>query len=77
MDRAGRLLRELERAENTIPEPLPLFDTQKTLPPEPQNTLSKRLMDIDPDSLTPRAALDLLYELRKEAAQEDHAQAAG
>ncbi|GBR45390.1 DNA mismatch repair protein MutS [Acetobacter pomorum] len=76
VDRAGRLLRELERAENTIPEPLPLFDTQKTLPIEPQNTLSKRLMEIDPDSLTPRAALDLLYELRKEAAQEDQAQVA-
>lgn len=70
VERAGRLLRELERAENTIPEPLPLFDTQKTLPPPYENTLKKRLMEIDPDSLTPRAALDILYDLRKQAGQE-------
>lgn len=70
VERAGRLLRELERAENTIPEPLPLFDTQKTLPPSYENTLKKRLMEIDPDSLTPRAALDILYELRRQAGQE-------
>ncbi|MGG6430087.1 DNA mismatch repair protein MutS [Acetobacter ghanensis] len=70
VERAGRLLRELERAENTIPEPLPLFDTQKTLPPPCENTLKKRLMEIDPDSLTPRAALDILYDLHKQAGQE-------
>ncbi|MBS0988369.1 DNA mismatch repair protein MutS [Acetobacter okinawensis] len=70
VERAGRLLRELERAENTIPEPLPLFDTQKTLPPPCENTLSKRLMEIDPDSLTPRAALDMLYDLRRQAVQD-------
>ena len=70
VERAGRLLRELERAENTIPEPLPLFDTQKTLPPPYENTLKKRLMEIDPDSLTPRAALDILYDLRRQAGQE-------
>jgi DNA mismatch repair protein MutS len=67
VERAARLLKELERAENTIPEPLPLFDTQKTLPHPPENTLRKRIMDTDPDSLTPRAALELLYELRREA----------
>lgn len=69
VERAGRLLRELERAENAIPEPLPLFAPQKTLSPPVENTLKNRLMDIDPDTLTPRAALDVLYDLRKEAMQ--------
>jgi DNA mismatch repair protein MutS len=77
VERAGRLLRELERAENTIPEPLPLFDTQKTLPPPCENTLKKRLMEIDPDSLTPRAALDMLYDLRRLAGQDTDTSAAG
>ncbi|MFH7811141.1 MULTISPECIES: DNA mismatch repair protein MutS [Acetobacter] len=77
VERAGRLLRELERAENTIPEPLPLFDTQKTLPPPCENTLKKRLMEIDPDSLTPRAALDILYDLRRQAGQETDTPASG
>ncbi|MFT8674490.1 MAG: DNA mismatch repair protein MutS [Acetobacter sp.] len=70
VDRAGRLLRELERAENTIPEPLPLFEAHKAIPTVPENTLGQRLMDIDPDTLTPRGALDLLYELCREARQQ-------
>lgn len=71
VDRAGRLLRELERDHATGPKPLPLFDTQKILPQEDENTLRKRLLEVDPDALTPRAALDILYELHKEAVRED------
>jgi DNA mismatch repair protein MutS len=48
-----------------------LFDTQKILPHEEENTLRQRLLDVDPDTLTPRAALDILYELHKEALQEE------
>ena len=71
VERAGRLLRELEREHAAGPKPLPLFDTQKILPQEEENTLRKRLLDLNPDSLTPRAALDMLYELHKEALQQE------
>ncbi|MCP1195239.1 DNA mismatch repair protein MutS [Acetobacter senegalensis] len=71
VDRAGRLLKELEREHATGPKPLPLFDTQKILPHEEENTLRKRLSEVDPDTLTPRAALDILYELHKQAVQEE------
>lgn len=71
VERAGRLLRELEHNNATGPKPLPLFDTQKILPQDEENTLRKRLVDLNPDSLTPRAALDMLYELHKEAVQHE------
>lgn len=70
VERAGRLLRELEKDHATGPKPLPLFDTQKTIPQEDETTLRKRLVDLDVDALTPRAALDMLYELHKEAMQD-------
>jgi DNA mismatch repair protein MutS len=34
-------------------------------------------MEIDPDSLTPRAALDMLYDLRRLAGQDTDTSAAG
>ena len=70
--RAGQILKQLE-AEPSAPENLPLFaaaslgpdtedddDIQDTGPSEADLLLEQ----IDPDSLTPREALDLLYRLK-------------
>jgi DNA mismatch repair protein MutS len=60
--RARGYLRELEQGRATAPGPqaeLPLFAAVA----EP-NALQARLEAIDPDSLTPREAHDILYELK-------------
>ena len=47
---------------------LPLFAAVLTTPePEAQDTLRERLRDTDVDALSPREALELLYELKREA----------
>ena len=70
--RAGQILKQLE-AEPSAPESLPLFaaaslapdteepDTTSTVGPSESDLL---LQQVDPDSLTPREALDLLYRLK-------------
>ncbi|MEO1192729.1 MAG: DNA mismatch repair protein MutS [Pseudomonadota bacterium] len=70
--RAEEILRQLEAGEQAgalaqLVDDLPLFSAaaNRTREPEPQDEdlLRTRLAEIDPDALTPRAALDLLYEL--------------
>ena len=70
--RASRVLRRLEAAESGAPatllaEDLPLFSALRDAPPAPppDHPALARLREIDPDSLSPRAALDLLYELHR------------
>ncbi|PZU51305.1 MAG: DNA mismatch repair protein MutS [Sphingomonas sp.] len=66
--RAGEILGKLEKGEagrgaKEALSDLPLFAAAPVAPP-PADGLRARLADIQPDSLTPRAALDLLYELK-------------
>ena len=70
--RAGQILKQLE-AEPSAPESLPLFaaaslasDTDESEGVETTGPSAADLMlqQIDPDSLTPREALDLLYRLK-------------
>ncbi|MBR2123917.1 MAG: DNA mismatch repair protein MutS [Acetobacter sp.] len=80
LERAENLLRDLERKGKTLPESLPLFAHQYTSSSVETNgetheetegeKLKKRLATLDLDSLTPRAALEMLYELQKEARNE-------
>ena len=66
---ARRHLAVLEKQQRPETPQLGLFD-QATVPdefehePEQPNLLQQRLAEVDPDSLTPRQALDLLYELK-------------
>ncbi|CAI9121187.1 DNA mismatch repair protein MutS [Brytella acorum] len=64
--RAGRLLAALER-EHTLQRPtLPLFDqTGKSEPHVAVDPLRAELEGIDPDALSPREALQMLYSLKK------------
>jgi len=58
-------LSKLEKGDNDNPQ-LGLFTTYEEPAPElePDNPVLDRLEEIDPDELTPRAALDLLYKLK-------------
>ncbi|GAB6843337.1 DNA mismatch repair protein MutS [Methylorubrum rhodinum] len=80
--RAGTILKGLESSERERPsrariDDLPLFAslTEITPPPPepvapaPDDTLGELLDTIDPDSLTPREALDALYRLKAERAR--------
>lgn len=67
--RAETVLTTLEKGDhgNTVSklaDDLPLF-TAKTPMPPPESALESRLKNIQPDSLSPREALDALYELKK------------
>nr|WP_321983638.1 DNA mismatch repair protein MutS [uncultured Lichenicoccus sp.] len=88
--RAARLLADLEREHSRRAAPLPLFATTGASPepPGPERMppdasaaqramhLSAALVAIDPDSLTPREALEALYRLRAQATQSDPVHAA-
>ncbi|MFN3590810.1 MAG: DNA mismatch repair protein MutS [Thermaurantiacus sp.] len=69
--RAGEILAKLEAGDagasaRTALAELPLFATTPMRPPEPrQDPLRARLAEAHPDSLSPRAALELLYELKR------------
>ena len=70
VERAEYLLLELERKGKPLSDPLPLFAHQQSsscVVLEEEDKLRSRLIDIDLDNLTPRAALEVLYELQKEA----------
>jgi DNA mismatch repair protein MutS len=60
---------EADRAQTELPlfaAAAPLTPTPASSPsPAPASALKTRLMQIDPDRLTPREALELLYELRQ------------
>ncbi len=67
--RAEAVLKTLEKGEHTatvtkLADDLPLFTTKAPEPPQ-ASVLETRLKDIQPDSLSPREALDILYELKK------------
>ncbi|HEY5776163.1 MAG TPA: DNA mismatch repair protein MutS, partial [Xanthomonadales bacterium] len=65
LKRARFQLSKLERADDNSPQ-LGLFTTYEEPEPElePDNPALDRLDEIDPDELTPRAALDLIYQLK-------------
>ena len=77
IERAKQILSQLENKEQKgslakMSEDLPLFqqvvETSKSQQTnQALESLRDKLRDIDPDSLTPRDALDLLYALKKEA----------
>ena len=74
VERAEYLLQELERKEKSLPDSLPLFASQQMSHQQKsscvaleEDKLRNRLINIDLDNLTPRAALEVLYELQKEA----------
>ncbi len=71
--RATEVLEALEQGEQgrsvaTLADDLPLFSAARKAPAAAPETgpsvVERALADINPDELTPRAALDLLYELR-------------
>ena len=69
--RAEQVLETLEKGEQSsavtrLADDLPLFaaaERRAGAPPAP-SAVEERLREIDPDALTPREALDLLYELK-------------
>ncbi len=66
--RAGSLLVDLEKRTDRLTDAaaLPLFAASRPNPePDPPHPLAEALAAIDPDSLTPREALEALYSLRK------------
>ena len=80
MTRAAQILKRLETDPSSA-ETLPLFaasplsvEEEEADAPAPSGAgdrLASLLEDIDPDSLTPREALDLVYRLKDEARNED------
>ena len=69
VDRARAILAQLERNSRIAPverlvEDLPLFALHNPAPVEPADTLRAALDGIEPDGLTPKAALDALYALK-------------
>jgi len=69
LGRAGEILAKLEagdiaRGARDALADLPLFSAAP-VPPPPKDALRTRLAEIHPDTLSPRAALDLLYELKE------------
>jgi DNA mismatch repair protein MutS len=72
--RAGAILKSLEKAARGRParariDDLPLFAALAPPPPPeppPEDRLGTLLDAIDPDTLTPREALDALYRLKRE-----------
>ncbi|MFQ6017735.1 MAG: DNA mismatch repair protein MutS, partial [Kiloniellaceae bacterium] len=71
VSRAEEVLSVLEQGEQAgalsrLADDLPLFAAQlKTVPAAARSELEKRLAEVNPDELTPKAALELLYELRR------------
>lgn len=64
--RANQLLKQLE-ADPGAPDTLPLFaaaDSTSASGPEPANPQETLLNSVNPDELTPREALELIYQLK-------------
>ena len=72
VDRARDVLAQLEDTQRSgnatkLIDDLPLFSAEPKQPPKrdtSESDLIKALEDLHPDELTPREALDALYELR-------------
>jgi len=75
VQRATKLLTALEREHEKARAPLPLFELEAraTVAVPPSDALRDALRTLDPDSLSPRAALQALYDLRKLTLEEDEA----
>ena len=73
VQRAKQVLKQLEKNRTETGGlaaglgELPLFATLQDTEEEPSDTILDRLADIELDALSPRDALDLLYELSAEA----------
>ena len=73
VERAKHILSELEASDRRAPverliADLPLFSARPAPVPRPEpkkDSVREKLAEIDPDELSPRAALEALYELRK------------
>ncbi len=61
--RAENILKEFDKEPKTVAE-LPLFDVANDISDEPSE-IEKMLSTIDPDGLSPREALEALYNLKK------------
>ena len=62
---ARKYLRELERRSAAAHEPRPQQELLLEMPPEvEEHAAVAALKELDPDSLTPRAALEALYKLK-------------
>jgi len=80
VDRARVVLDQLEKGDResasgagAVIDDLPLFSATVASGPEPTkgpHPLVERIKDIHPDDLTPKAALDLIYTLKAEAAED-------
>jgi DNA mismatch repair protein MutS len=72
VDRASEILKELEQGEQSgaiarLSDDLPLFAAAATRPAvaEPaESAIESALAEVDPDNMTPREALEVLYRLR-------------
>ena len=72
IERAKTILSELERSDRERPkralvEDLPLFAVPVRAPPAKRDVLREALDAIDPDEITPKGALELVYELKRRA----------
>ncbi|MFN3827877.1 MAG: DNA mismatch repair protein MutS [Micavibrio sp.] len=78
ISRAEDVLKTLEKGEHSatvtkLVDDLPLFTAQPAANAQPKiSPLQARLTGINPDALSPREALDILYELKKIAQDQDH-----
>ena len=76
VQRAEEVLKTLESGEQggalaRLAEDLPLFSAARAAPPPPKpSALAAALGDISPDELTPRAAHELIYRLKRLAEEE-------
>ena len=63
---ARRYLRELERREHAMKPPTPQQELLLAMPEnETASALRRMLEGVDPESLSPRAALDVLFRLKE------------
>ena len=67
--RAEAVLQTLEKGEQSgslarLADDLPLFSAAVPPPPAPPSAVEEALAAVNPDEITPREALDLLYRIR-------------
>lgn len=79
IERAGEVLSLLQKSEQSgalakLADDLPLFNAMPAKPvfaPAAQSALEQKLRAIDPDTLTPKQALEALYDLKAEIGSDD------
>jgi DNA mismatch repair protein MutS len=72
LTRAGHVLKVLEetqgeRVANKLTDDLPLFNAPRPVAAAEPSRTEKLLAEINPDSLTPREALEWLYKLKAQS----------